>query len=187
MGNRDKRRRKKKKPLIGAIDSVPENTNVDPTHAKTSDKGYATDQLGNIRRTPKLGELPISFRFEEVNGVKRLVQFSNSTASAVLLEAPLIELDLFNAREFVNRKNKQLAKQSAVDVAVAPTVQIVKEQFPRLANWFYGEEIKQTVFERQHESVRDCVVQVISDRLHLSTQTVDRYWRGRPLRKAPRT
>jgi len=152
---------------------------IDSAQPKRSGQGYTTDQLGNFRRRPNLEELPTGFKFEEFNGVKRLVQFSNSTATAVQLEAPLIEIDLFNAREVVNRKNKEVTKDREGNAVEAPTIPIVKTIFPRLANWFYDEEIKEAVFDKQHESTRGFVVQVISDRLRLTAKTVDRYLRGR--------
>lgn len=58
------------------------------------------DLQGHYRRPPATS----SFEFEEKDGVKLLKEFSNSTATAIRIEAPIIDLELFNARRFVERK-----------------------------------------------------------------------------------
>ena len=176
------RGRRKDRPATaeGTTHSTLTREGTQSTQNKHSEPGYRTDQLGHVRKTPEV----TGFKFDEVDGAKRLIQFSNSTATAVHLEAPLIEIDLFNAREFVKRKNKEVCKALAENGVEAPTLPIVKTKFPRLANWFYDEEIKEAVFDKQHESARDWVVQVISDRLRLTAKTVDKYWRGRKARSS---
>jgi hypothetical protein len=108
------------------------------------------------------------FLFEEVDGVKRLTQFSNSTATVVFDQAPLFDKDLFNAREFVQRKGDDLVT--------------VKATFPRLANLFYDDELKASLDHARTE--RSWVTEVFSKRLRYPPETIDR-WRRKESKEKP--
>ena len=108
------------------------------------------------------------FLFDEVDGVKRVTQFSNSTATVVFYQAPLFDIDLFNARESVKRKGDDLAT--------------VKATFPRLANLFYDDELKKASLDYSRTE-RSWVTEAFSKRLHYSEETIDRWRRKEPREK----
>jgi hypothetical protein len=115
-----------------------------------------------------------SFEFEEKDGVKLLKEFSNSTATAIRIEAPIIDLELFNARSFVERDAKASGE---------PIITSVKNRFPKLANWFYDDELTQAVSDKQR-SVRQWVNQIMSNRLNMPEGTIERYRRQRRPQKS---
>jgi hypothetical protein len=109
---------------------------------------------------------PISkpFLIGEADGVKQLTQFSDSTATVVFHQAPLFDRDLFNAREFVERK--------ALDLVT------IKEKFPRLANLFYDDELNAAV-SNHSRTVRSYITEALSKRLKYPELTIDRWRRPR--------
>jgi len=110
-----------------------------------------------MRKTPDITEILL----REIEGVKEVTQFSSSTITFIRREAPLFDKDLFNARAFVKRKGNDLGP--------------VKARFPRLAGWYYDDELKTDLSNENQRSINSCVNECISKRTGLPSTTIARY------------
>jgi len=116
-----------------------------------------------------------SFELREIEGVKVIASFSDSTATFIRQTLPVLELELSQAWSYVQElKSRHLEEGGICDR--------VRQNFPTLDKLLQQDEIGLIVIKNceAYMKPRACAVSILSKRLRYPTNTVERY--ARPLK-----
>lgn len=129
------------------------------------------NRFGQFGKGPNCNSKELhTFTFTEIDGVKVLDRASNSTVTFIYDEGPALESELTQAMTYSQRSHQRSGH------AVSPVV--LRQKFPTIDKYCDDDQVQAIACSEAGKiNTHKQAVRIMSERLQMSPETVDRYFR----------
>jgi hypothetical protein len=135
------------------------------------------NRLGQPKKGPNCSSEELhGFTFTEFDDVKVLDRSSNSTATFICSEGPILEFELMQAMTYAQRSQQR--RGYTVDTAS------LRKKFPNIDKYCDEDQVLVIACSETGKiNPHKYAVQIVAERLQMSPATIDRYFRTPTLKK----